>query len=220
MKLDFVAFYTWMENQLRLSADFATSVHAVCDWLEESVPHKDWSKVRSLDANVDLQSAREWLPAALQSSPCPFEAKAIFFGLTEIMGEEDDYGNYGPEHADLYPVLFARYDADDDTLQWLYGDDRHDFDDLNANLKGLKEAGLIFNSSTEAIGNECYIAYSVAYAALLLRHLLDGKMYSTLQCKDAIGIATGFSSGDLFCLGEFSADGLELRSKPMIAAAV
>jgi len=220
MAIDFAQFYALMEQELRLSRDFTSSMLVVCDYLEQQVPHSAWNELRELDLNSDLQGAKEWLASLLQTAVCPFDVQAIYLGLNENMGEEDDYGNYGPAHADLYPVLFGEYEPTDDSFGWLFSNERLDIDDSNANLQGLRQAGLILNSSDAGVGYDCYLAYSVSYAVMLIRHLLDSYMYKLIQCKGAVGIATGFSSGDLFCLGELTEDGLVLRPGSIVAAVV
>lgn len=213
MNLDFAKSYDYVEQEFRNSRDFEASVRAVCNWLAKQVPHDDWNKINALNVTGDLQIAKEWLPNLLGREQCPFRPKSIFFNILDIFGEEDDYGAFGPNHADMCPVLFAHYDAADDSLQWIYGNERFDIDDSNADLPALKEAGLLFNSS-EGIGSEVYIAHSVGYVLLLLRHLLDETQYALLQAERPVGVVAGFGSGDLFSLGELTSDGFVVRSKP------
>jgi hypothetical protein len=75
--------------------------------------------------------------------------------------------------------------------------------------------GILCNLSDEGIGSEGYIAYSVAFSLLLIRHILDGKIFDALNGEEKIGVAAGFNSGDLFCVGELTKNGLRLRNKAL-----
>ena len=153
MHFDFAEFYDYIEQEFRSSDEFEASVHSMCAFLEERAPHDDWTNINSLDAKSDLPTATEWLAHLIKREPCPFTPRSIFFDILDIYGDEDDYGGYGPNHADLSAVFFADYDADDDSLQWIYGNERFDIDDSKANLRALREAGLVFNGSN-GIGSE------------------------------------------------------------------
>lgn len=172
--------------------------------------------MKSLSVRDDVQAAKEWLPRLLKQSACPFTPRGVFFNILDVYGEMDDYGGYGPNYADVCPVFFADYDVDDVSMQWIYSNERHDIDDSNACLPALREAGLIFNGSTDAIGSEVYIAHSVGYVLLLLRDLLNGELFTLLKAESPVGIAAGFGSGDLMSLGELTNDGFIVSSKPFL----
>lgn len=216
MTVNFAEFYDYIEHEFRNSRDFDLSIQAMYEWLEQHVPHKDWARVSALNAKGDLQIAKDWLLQLLRRESCPFTPRGILFNILDVFGEEDDYGGYGPNHADLCPVFFPDYDAGDESLQWIYGDERFDIDDSNAKLPTLKEAGLLINGSDGGLGSEAYIAHSVGYVLLLLRHMLDGVHFELLKAEESVGIVAGFASGDLFSLGELTKAGFIIRSKPFL----
>lgn len=219
MSFQFDELYEYVEQLFRDATDFEASVLSMCEWLEKRVPHEDWSRVKALSAQQDLQVARSWLYKLLEQSSCPFSPQAVFFNVLDIFGEPDDYGGYGPNHADVCPVFFATCEPDDAAMSWIYGDERYDIEDSNANLSTLKESGLIFNSAKDSIGGDAYIAHSLGYVLLMLRQLLDRRLYELLKADNPVGIAVGFDSGDLFFVGELSEEGFVVNSKPFLQAA-
>lgn len=216
MGFDYAQFYTDLETEFRKSDKFEQSMNALCGLLEKRLPHQDWDQIKSLELNEDLQTAKRWLPDVVNKAPCPFAPKALYFGLSEFMDEIDDEENDSVSlfYANLYLVQFGEYEPNDRELQWVYGNDRHDIDDSQADLEALKKAGIIFTGA-KGIGYDAYLAYSVAFAVLLLRHLLDRNAFALFNSDTALGVATGFGSGDIFFLGELTAKGLIPSSRSL-----
>lgn len=217
MSLDFHDFYGYLEQVLRESKDFEHGMSSICDRLEAGIPHPDWQNIKSRDLKDDIAHAREWMNRLAKASTCSFNPKGIFVGIAECYDPdyEDDYGNFGPEFADLYLVLYA--DGDSGRLEFIFDSERHDFDDdAKANLKQLKEIGMLCNTSDDGIGSEGYIAYSVAYVLLMLREILDGKIFEALHGEQKICVVSGFGSGDLFCIGDLTGNGLCLNTKSLV----
>lgn len=218
MGFDYAQSYSQIETEFRKSNSFEQSMLAVCSLLEKSLPHQDWKKIRALNLSKDLQSARMWLPAVLSASPCPFTPRALYIGLSEFMDELDvddaESDSIVLFYAKMNIVQFSEFDPTDEQREWLYSDNRHDIDDSHADLESLKEAGIVF-TGPGGIGYDGYLVYSVAFAILLLRHLLDSNAFSLFKSDVAMGIATGFGSGDTFYLGELTVGGLNPSTRSL-----
>jgi hypothetical protein len=202
MGIDYARFYEQLQSEVRVSTDFAASMVVLMDWGAQHLPHSDWARLAAFDAEKELQLAREWLPKVLKKTPCPFPIRSAYFGLGEF--EDRD----GVEFADLYFGLTSVYDPADSELKWLYSEPRHYPDEAYLKSKALRQGGLLCNreSVSPSLGTPGHICFSVGFAALLLRHLLDGNVFRLFAGTAPIGVVTGFDSGDLLRLGEITAN--------------
>lgn len=215
--MDYGAFYERMERELPTSTNFAASMSSLIDWLRQRVPHSDWNKLKELKFDEDLRIGKQWFQQLVKEHPSDFDTRALYFGISEEFGEETETGAYGPESADLYLVLFSEYDPNDASMDWIYGTNRFDFveEQAKAHLPALKSIGLICNEEG-SIGSDAYIALSVGFVVLLLKHILSGGASIAPNIAQPVAVVTGFGSGDLFKLGDLTKDRLRL-SRAMIS---
>jgi hypothetical protein len=212
MDIDVIKFYEVLEKEIRVSTDFPSSMIKLLDWSAKEAPHPDWAKLKKLDFDAEFTAAKNWLPKILKKSPCPFPVRGAYFGLGEFSNDD------GIEWSDLYFGLMAECDPTDSESKWLWCESRHYPENSYLKSKALKKGGLLCNreSDDETLGNDGNMCLSLAFAALLLRHLLDEKAFKTLGGNKPIGVVTGFDSGDMFRLGEITQQGLSLNPNAMI----
>jgi len=212
MDFDFTAFYERLQKEVRTSTDLHSSVEAMMQWGARQIPHADWSRLAAFDAAKELQAAKRWLPRVLKRAPCPFDVRGAFVGLGEFQDRN------GVAYADLYFGLMSTYDPADLDSQWLYSRPRHYPDNAYLRSKALKQGGLLCNqeATPPGLGTPGHISFSVSFAALFLRHALDGDVYRLLGGTRPIGVVTGFDSGDLLRLGEITAEGFVPNETAMV----
>lgn len=210
MEFDYPKFYERLETEVRKSTDFSASLAALMEWGAQQMPHPDWSRLGAIPVDNEIQSARRWLPRVLKRAPCPFPVRGAYFGLGEFADRT------GGEYADLYFGLMSQYSPGD--KEWLFAKPRHYPNAAYLKSKGLKEGGLLCNRETTppGLGTPGHICFSVGFAALLLRHLLDKEVFHLLGGTAPIGVVTGFDSGDLLQLGEITADGFVANAEAMM----
>ncbi|HVU16463.1 MAG TPA: hypothetical protein VHD32_06040 [Candidatus Didemnitutus sp.] len=212
MEFDPDKFFDELSAAIRTRKPFPEGLGTMIDWCSNHLPHDDWSKIRSLDVSGDEEAARNWIPEVLKKSPCPFEIRALYFGLAEKCSSEDE------EYADLYVAFMGQYDPADQEAQWVFGKQRHYPDHASLNVTTLKSAGLIFNRENgEGLGNEGNFMFALSYTLLLTTSLMSPELYGGLGTPaERIGILAGWDSGDLMRPGELSRDGFVPNGEPMI----
>lgn len=131
MDLDLSAFYNRLEQEIRSSTDFQSSLSSIMHWCAEQMPHRGWAALSAFDAPKELKSARAWIPRVLQREPCPFPVRGVYFGLGEFQLK-------GAEYADLYFGLMSQYNPDDAEAQWLWAKPRHYPEKALPQIQGFK----------------------------------------------------------------------------------
>ena len=212
MDFDFAAFYERLQSEVRTSTDLARSLAALMDWGALQIPHSDWARLAVVDATKEIQAAQRWLPRVLKRAPCPFPVRGAYFGLGGFQDRN------GVEFADLYFGLMSEYNPADTKSEWLFSRPRHYPNNAYLKSKALKQGGLLCNqkSTPMGLGTTGHICFSVGFAALLLRHSLDGDIYRLLAGASPIGVVTGFDGGDLLRLGEITAQGFVPNEYAMV----
>ncbi|RTL35336.1 MAG: hypothetical protein EKK48_29685 [Candidatus Melainabacteria bacterium] len=195
MKFDFAVFYAEMEREAQASANFESSMLRLVDRVQEWLPESDLSPLKQLDFSADMVSAKDWFKRLWSERPAQFDTRALYFGISEEFVEDPETSGIIAEYARLYLVLFSEYKAGDETLEWIYGNNRFDYDDARAELPALEAIGMICHQFKSG-GSESYIALSVAYCVLLVKYLVCD--LTTDGAAQTVGVVTGFSSGDLF----------------------
>lgn len=203
MDLDFAEFYRRLERVIQQSTDFGSSVSAMMKWGDSQIPHPSWSELGSFDAEDEIRHARQWMPRALNRAPCPFPVRGAFFGLSEFQDAT------GADYADLYFGLMGDYHPADIQARWLHRGPRYYPENCYLRSSALKRGGMICQSGDPdfVLGAPGHIVFSLSFAALLLRHVLDGAVFALLHGTREIGLACGFDSGDLLRLGELTETG-------------
>ena len=212
MGFDFPAFYERLQDEVRTSTDLPASMGTMMKWGEGQISHPDWARLATFDAVEELRSAKIWLPRVLKRAPSPFPVRGAFLGLGGFQDQN------GTEFADLYFGLMSTYDPADTESQWLYSKPRHYPEDAYLGSKALHQGGLICNrkTGTPGLGTPGHICFSTSFAALILRHTLDGDIYRLLGGTAPIGVVTGFDSGDLMRLGEMTSEGFVPNKNAMV----
>jgi len=212
MDFDYAAFYEQLQNEVRTSTDLSQSVAKSMDWGAQQMPHSDWARLATFDATKEIQAARRWLPRVLEREPSPFPVRGAYFGLGEFQDRS------GVEFADLYFGLMSKYDPADSKSEWLFSKPRHYPSKAYLKSKALKQGGLVCNQSSTPPGLSTpgHICFSVGFAALLLRHVLDGDVYRLLAGVAPIGVVTGFDGGDLLRIGEIAPNGFLPNENAMV----
>lgn len=195
MKFDFEVFYQEMEQEAETSINFQSSMFRLIDLVQEWLPESDLLRLKELNFSADLVFAKSWFTKLWSERPAQFDTRALYFGMSEEFVEDPETDRIVGEYARLYLVLFSEYQAGDEELGWIYGNNRFDYDDHKAELPALEAIGMICHDFKPG-GSEAYIALSVAYCVLLVKHLLRDSITDSVE--QAVGVVTGFSSGDLF----------------------
>jgi len=212
MDFDYAAFYERLQNEVRTSTDLSQSVARLMDWGTQHMPHPDWARLATFDASKEIKAARRWLPRVLKREPSPFPVRGTYFGLGEFQDRS------GVEFADLYFGLMSKYDPADSQSEWLHSKPRHYPDNAYLKSKALKQGGLVCNqeATPPGLSTPGHICFSVGFAALLLRHVLDGDVYRLVAGTARIGVVTGFDGGDLLRLGEITPHGFLPNENAMV----
>ena len=212
MDLDFRAYFERLQDEVRGRKNLHQSMVSLMDWCSQRLHHRDWKRLATLVDAEDSVSAREWLPGVLARAPCPFPIRGVYFGLGEFTDSN------GIEFADLYVGFMSEYDRNDLAAEWLFSDPLHYPDEAYLGSETLRKAGVLCNREKQppGLGVDGNVAFSVAFAALLLRTLLDEKAFRLFKGTGPIGVVTGFDSGDLVRIGEVTAGGFVANPGPMV----
>ena len=210
MSISLPRFYQRLAGELRKSKDFESSLAAMLAWGAANEPHPVWPKLSAIDVSGEAKAARAWMPKVLSTAPCPFPIRGIYFGLGEFVSKRIEY-------ADVYFALFGQCDLDDVKSSWLWEAPNHYPDNARLKSKAMKAGGLLCNQDGAATGlsTEGYVCFSLSFAALLLRHVLDGALFARLGATCPIGVVTGFDSGNRLRLGSLASEGLILTQGAM-----
>lgn len=177
-------------------------MQTLLDWGAQRIPHPSWAAMKELDCSVESAGMGKWLTRVLRRAPCPFPVRAIYFGLGERSTRDR------VEFADLYFGLLSHYEPEDKACEWLWRNPRHYPDKAYLGSAILKTAGVICNEDeVTGLGTPAHIVFALAFATLLLRASLDGRIHQLLGAVEPVGVVVGFDSGELFRLGELNSDG-------------
>ncbi|AKQ65667.1 hypothetical protein A176_002579 [Myxococcus hansupus] len=160
-------------------------------------PHPDWSALRTLPVESDLQYLQQWLETITREAPPPAPITGLWFGLFNPVVQDR-------VTADLH-LIGAPYDATDP--DWLFRQ-RWGKDTPDSGSKVLDAIYQIAYGHEDGLGNDAEYPLALAYAALAIRHL--AQRMSTRILGDAAQrvLHVGFDSGDFLVIGAVQKDGL------------
>lgn len=204
-------YYAYLPGQLRLRGPIEQAFAALVYWCSRQEAHPIWAQIAAIEIGQELVAARRWIPQVLAHEPCGFPIRGIYFGLGEFQSEQI-------ESADLYLGFFGQCDRTDRECQWLW--QAPSFYPENARLRSttLEAGGLLCKQARKQSGlsSNAYICFSVGFATLLLREILNAELFRSLGVSEPVGIVTGFDSGDLVRLGTLSSDGLSFYEGALV----
>jgi len=199
MGLDLVKAFGWIISELAADRPAEDSMVHLIDQCAAARPHSDWQRLRNLPYS-DRSSLSEWIEQPFRLHPPEKPLRGLWFGIFNPIYD-------GHATADFYISGSDRFDADPNDNGWAVGPvwrpkNRCARSEIMASIYRIAygEGGL---------ANEAEYPLCLAYAALIVRELLNGvDPQLILKTVGPVGVAVGFDSGDFILLGRFTNDGL------------
>jgi hypothetical protein len=218
MYLDPAVFYPAVERLIaaRTPPEPNRAIGQLIQGCAAAQPHRGWAALRALDYGAELPRLRAWFDQMLTQAAPGFPVRGLYFELCHpVLAKTQASGAPWTAQAttDLSLTFYGAYDRTDPKGEWLSSDLS-----LPAGYAGSQVLRALYDiaygvPATEGEddthpGNGAEWPVGLAYGAITVRSIVESRALATLSPDLApVGIALGWSGGDVQFLGEVTSTG-------------
>ena len=184
---------------VRAGQPFQAVFDRVVALASEGLPSPAWDAIGSVDLAADVQRTTTWLLRQLDDRPPPEDLSALWFGLHEVRGP-------GPGRAEAVIAVSGGPGFPDP--EWLK---KKNWDPPGyvpaAGLRSMLPLSVPGGSEVRhLVGSAIVLSYGLGFTAAVVDGLDPARL---LGGRPELGIATGFSDGNVALVGILTSSGLD-----------